>query len=162
MGAKGIPDRNQISNNHKWDLTPLFYADDQWTELFSTVKHDIEKYNQFRGKLHESAKILLEFINFHLSIHRRIDRLYTYAQLRSDEDKSNQFYLRLHQQANLLVARAAEFASFMQPEIQGIPDKVIQKFLKNISLKPYRFFIEKILRHRPHTLRPSEEKLLAM
>ena len=162
MGDKRIPDRSHIPNNFKWDLRPLFENDDQWDELYTIVEYDFEKYSKFKGHLHESANLLKDFISFHLSIRRRLDRLYTYAHLRSDQDKSNQFYLGLLQRANVLVTRAGEVASFMQPEIQEIPDKVIQRFIKDASLKTYRFYLEKILRQRPHTLQQSEEKLLAM
>ena len=162
MSVKRIPDRSHIPDNYKWDLGPLFANDDQWAELYTIVENDFEKYSKFKGHLHESAKVLKEFIYFHLSIHRRLDRLYTYAHLRSDQDKSNQLYLGFLQRANYLVTRAGEVASFMQPEIQAIPDNVIHRFIKDATLKPYRFYLEKILRHRPHTLEASEEKILAM
>jgi oligoendopeptidase F len=162
MGTKVIPNRNRIPNHHKWDLTPLFANEDQWSELYSSVEKDFEKYNKFKGHLHESTKLLKEFIDFHLLIHRRIDRLFTYAQLRSDQDKSNQFYLGLLQRANHLVTRATEVASFLRPEILEFQDDIIQKFIESIQLRPFRFYLEKILRHRPHTLGQSEEKLLAM
>ena len=63
-----------------------------------------------------------EAIDFHLSLTRKMESIYTYAHLKSDEDKSNQFYLGLHQRAVNLHARASESASFITPEIQSIPD----------------------------------------
>ena len=162
MSTRRIPERKDISDKHQWDLTPLFHTDEAWAELQTTIEWEIGNYSRFNGHLHESAKMLCGCIEFHLSILRRLDRLYTYAQLRSDQDKSDQFYLGMLQQATNLVTRAAESASFITPEIQSIPDDLIEGFLKNSSLGPYRFFIEKILRNKPYTLGPSEEKLLAM
>ena len=93
---------------------------------------------------------------------RRIERLYTYAHLKSDEDKSNQHYLGLHQKALNLYTRASEMASFMTPEIQSIPDEVVNRYLEDKSLQEYNFYLEKILRLKPHTRSESEEQILAM
>lgn len=162
MSTKRIPERTSIPENHKWNLTPLFSTDDDWTELQNTIEQEIEIYSRFKGHLHESAIILSECIEFHLSILRRLDRIYTYAQLRSDQDKSDQFYLGLVQRATNLVTRASEFASFMTPEIQSLPDDLMRRYRDDVSLKPYLFFLDKILRNKPHTLGAAEEKLLAM
>ena len=162
MSTKRIPARTSISDNDKWDLTPLFNNDDEWTELHATIEQEFEIYNQFSGRLQESAAVLSQSIEFHLSILQRLDRLYTYAHLRSDQDKSDQFYLGLFQRATNLVTRASEVASFLTPEIQSIPDRLVERFVENTSLQSYRFYLEKILRNKSHTLGPSEEKLLAM
>ena len=162
MSARRIPERTRIPDNHKWNLTPLFSTDADWAGLLKTIEREIELYGQFNGHLHESSTMLRKCIEFHLAILRRLDRLYTYAQLRSDQDKSDQFYLGLIQKATNLVTRASECASFMIPEIQSLADDLIGRFLDDISLKPYRFFLEKILRNKPHTLGAAEEKLLAM
>ena len=63
--------------------------------------------------LKDSINIFKEAIEFHLSLIREIERIYTYVHLKSDEDKSNQFYLGLYQRAASLHTRAAECASFM-------------------------------------------------
>jgi oligoendopeptidase F len=95
-------------------------------------------------------------------VSRRVEQLYTYAHLKSDEDKSNQFYLGLHQKALNLYTRASEMASFLTPEIQSIPDEVANRYLEDESLNEYKFYLEKILRYKPHTRSESEEQILAM
>ena len=101
-------------------------------------------------------------LNFILGLTRRIEKLYTYAHLKSDEDKSDQFYLGLHQRALNVYTRASEMASFMTPEIQSIPDEVVNRYLADELLGEYKFYLEKILRYKPHTRNESEEQILAM
>jgi oligoendopeptidase F len=146
MTKKAIPERKEIPEEHRWVLTALFETDDQWEELFIEVEKELENYKTYNGHLKESVTVCKEAVEFHLGLLRRIERLYTYAHLKSDEDKSDQFYLGLHQRAVNLYTRVSETASFMTPEIQSIPDEIINQYLEDESLKEFTFYLEKILR----------------
>ena len=130
MVKKLIPERKDIPEEHRWILTPLFETDDQWEELFNQVEKDLDRYKSYKRRLKESVTVFKEALDFHLGFLRRIERLYTYAHLKSDEDKSDQFYLGLHQRAVNLLTRGSESASYMTPEIQAIPDEIIKKYCK--------------------------------
>ena len=162
MKTNTIPHRDDIPEAHRWDLTPLFASDEFWQEAFTALEAQIAGYEQFRGKLGESAEGLKAAIDFHLTFQRQIERLYTYAHLRSDEDKSNQQTLGIYRKAVNLHTRAAELSSFMTPEIQAIADEVMQRYLSDPCLQEVRFYLEKKLRYKPHTLGESEEQILAM
>ncbi|MGD8262498.1 MAG: oligoendopeptidase F [Desulfobacterales bacterium] len=162
MSEKRIPQRKDIPEEQRWNLTPLFESDSAWETLFLEIESELESYSSFRGRLQESVNVFREAIEFHLDITRKIDRVYTYAHLRSDEDKSNQFYLGLHQRAISLFTRASELSSFLTPEIQSLGDEVINLYIEDKSLSEYRFYLQKILRYKPHTRNEAEEKILAM
>lgn len=162
MTKKLIPARKDIPDDHKWDLMPLFKNDEGWEMLFGEVEREFEAYTNFKGRLKDSLAVFTDAIEFHLMITRKIEKLYTYAHLKSDEDKSNQFYLGMHQRAINLFTRASEVSSFMTPEIQSLPDNVIHAYLEDDAIKAYRFYLEKILRYKPHTRSESEERILAM
>ena len=162
MTKKTIPERKNIPDDHKWDLTALFNSDRDWEKWFAEVESQINSYAAFKGRLTESVHVFKEAIDFHLLLTRKIERIYTYAQLKSDEDKSNQFYLRLHQRAVGLNNRASESSSFMVPEIQAIADDQMNAYLADESLAAYQFYLQKILRYKPHTRSESIEHVLAM
>jgi oligoendopeptidase F len=162
MSGKLIPARKDIPADHKWDLSGLFESDKSWENLFSAIEKDLVSYDRYRGHLKDSPTIFKEAIEFHLGLTRKLERVYTYAHLKSDEDKSDQHYLGLHQSALNLSTRASEAASFMTPEIQAIADDVINRYLADDSLIEFKFYLEKILRFKPHTRSESEEHLLAM
>ena len=162
MSKKLIPERKDIPDEYKWVLTPLFETDDQWEALFKEVEQELLLYKNFKGRLKESVAVIREAVEFHLGLTRRIERIYTYAHLKSDEDKSDQFYLGLHQKAINLFTRASESASFMRPEIQAIPDETVSQYLADEALAEFHFYLEKILRHKPYTRSESEEQILAM
>jgi oligoendopeptidase F len=162
MSGKLIPARKDIPNDHKWDLSGLFESDISWETRFSELEDELATYDKYRGHLKDSVAVFKAAIEFHLGLTRKLERVYTYAHLKSDEDKSNQYYLGLHQRALNLVARASETASFMTPEIQAIADKVINQYLADDSLSEFKFYLEKIRRYKPHTRSESEEHILAM
>ena len=162
MSTKMIAERKEVSDEDKWVLIPLFESDEAWESLFSEIEKKSESYDDYRGRLKESVRLFKEAIEFHLGLTRKIERLYTYAHLKSDEDKSNQHYFGLHQRALNVYTRASEMASFMTPEIQSMPDAVVSRYLADKSLGEYKFYLEKILRNKPHTRSESEEQILAM
>lgn len=161
MTTHTIPARSDIPENHQWDLSPLFDSADQWDALYEAVARDLDGYAAFRGRLAESAAYLAEAIAYDLEVSRKLDRLYTYAHLRSDEDKSDTAHLGRFQRAASLYTRAAEASSFYRPELVAIPSAVMTAFLEHPALAAYRFHLESILRYAPHTLSNAEEALLA-
>jgi oligoendopeptidase F len=157
-----VPDRKDVADEHKWNLSALYESDQTWEAGFTAAEADLGAYDKFKGHLQDSVAVFKAAIEFHLLLTRRLERVYTYAQLKSDQDKSNQFYLGLHQRALNLFTRASERASFMTPEIQALADEVIGEYLADDSLQAYAFYLAKILRYKPHTRTESEEHLLAM
>ena len=162
MTTRTIPDRSAIPPNHQWDLTPLFAQDAEWQTLFDQLTSELSGYEPYRGHLGESPEALKAAITFDLDLSRRIERLYTYAHLKNDENKSNQTYLAMYQRAVSLYTRASELSSFMRPEIMAIPAETMQAFLTSDALADYHFYLDKMLRHRPHTLTEPMENMLAM
>jgi oligoendopeptidase F len=162
MTQRTIPERKDIPDDDKWDLRPLFHSDKDWEKKVAEVESRIGLYADYKGRLKDSVNVLKEAIDFHLSMTREIESIYNFAHLKSDEDKSNQYYLGLHQRAVNLNTRATESASFITPEIQSIPYDQMNSFLADDSLEEYKFFLEKILRYKPHTRSETVEHILAM
>ena len=162
MSGKPIPERKEIADQDKWDLAALFDSDKLWETMVAELEDELSDFSKYKGRLKDSIAVLKEAVEFHLGFTRRLEKVYTYAHLKSDQDKSNQYYLGFHQKALNLFTRAAETASFMKPEIQAIEDEVINQYLADESIIEYKFYLEKILRHKPHTRSESEEHILAM
>ncbi|MDR3237779.1 MAG: oligoendopeptidase F, partial [Spirochaetia bacterium] len=160
--ADHLPERGEIEEKYRWDLSPLFTDESEWEKLFGEIENSIDRYETFKGTLHESFEKFRAAVEFDTEISRKIDRLYAYAHLKSDEDKSDQRYLALYERSISLYTKCAELASFMTPEIQSIPDGLMAAYTSEPAMKDYVFFFEKILRYKPHTLSPEVEQILAM
>ena len=162
MPSQKIPERREIADEHKWDLSDLFKSDKTWEQMFADIEAELASYEKYKGHLKDSAALFKEALEYHLGLTRKLERVYTYSHLKSDEDKSNQYYLGFHQRALNLFTRASEAASFMTPEIQAMPDDIISRYLADDALVEFKFYLEKILRYKPHTRSESEEQILAM
>ena len=110
----------------------------------------------------ESLDLFRGTLEYDTALSRELEKLYTYAHLKSDEDKSNQFYLGMYQKVVNLYTRISEASSFITPEIQQLDDNLVKNFMEHESLKDYRFYIEKIIRYKPHTRTHEIEQILAM
>ncbi|MFW6229153.1 MAG: oligoendopeptidase F, partial [Alkalispirochaeta sp.] len=61
-----------------------------------------------------------------------------------------------------IASKISAAMSFFAPELQQIPEHRIDEFLKDPLLAEFVTSLNKVLRYRPYTLSPGEEKLLAM
>ena len=99
---------------------------------------------------------------FDLDLDRAGERLGNYAFLKTAEDVGESQYQRMHGRFMAAASRAAQAASFIRPEILAIAASKMKTFLDSPALAPYKLILERVLRYKPHTLGPGEEKLLAM
>lgn len=160
--TKKIPPRSQVRTEHTWDLAPLFKDDASWERAYRKLDKAIDGFDRFRGKLGRGPKVLRDAYDFEVEFEKLAERLGNYAFLKASEDVANQTYQGMVQRYTYLATKASERASFIAPEIQAIPKKKIQEYLKSPLLKDYKFSLEKLLRYRPHILSEGEERVLAM
>jgi oligoendopeptidase F len=159
---KKLLPRAKVNPADCWDLSSLFKTDDQWERAFNQWEVETAGYSAFAGTLGQSAAQLAELLEFDIALDRAGDRLSTYAFLKSAEDVANSKYQDLVGRFRHAATRASELASFIRPEILSIPAATMEGFLADEALAPHRLTLERILRYKPHTLSPAEEKLLAM
>nr|WP_320191815.1 oligoendopeptidase F [uncultured Desulfobacter sp.] len=154
--------RKEVPQSDCWDLSPMFQTTEAWESLFQDLEKKIPTYDDFKGTLAQGPERLLACIEFDHGVGRDMDRLYTYAHLKNDEDKTQSDNEALFQRASNLYTRIGEASSFMSPEIQAIPSDQLKIFLDQDAFKPYRFYLEQMIRYIPHTKDAATEQLLAM
>jgi len=159
---KMLPERSKVKQADTWDLSSLFSSDEAWQREFARWEKEIPQYEQFRGKLGESADELARCLEFDSQFSRQAERLGTYAFLKTTENTADSRYQAMKGRFQNAASRAGQAASYIRPEILSIASAKMKKFLAADRLEPYRLRLERILRYKKHTLSRSEEKLLAM
>lgn len=154
--------RSEVPAEDCWDLSKLFPSDEAWEEALPEFESKSKQISDFKGTLLQSATRLREALDFIHETGQLSERLAYYAHLRVAEDVgSSPSQSRMARYQNIATQFAAQ-SSFLAPEIQAIPDEVISEWLQTTELEPYRIYLHKLLRYKPHILTESEERLLAM
>ncbi|NLG28601.1 MAG: oligoendopeptidase F family protein, partial [Chloroflexi bacterium] len=154
--------RQDVPVEDKWNVGQMYADDAAWEADFADAQGLPALVEAYRGRLGESAEVLGQALTIWFDALRRFEKVYVYAHLRNDEDLSNDTYKGMLDRARTALVRLSTAGSYLSPEILTIDDVRISAWLAGRDLAPYAFWIKDILRAKPHTLTPSEERLLAM
>lgn len=158
---KILKTRDEINNEDKWKVEEIYASDTLWEEDFEFLKQEAIKIKDFEGKLSE-GKTLLEYFEVSEKISRLAETLFVFAHLKSDEDTSNNKYQVLKDKIDTFLAELRSYGSFFTPEILSLPEGHMDRVIKEVEeLKKYKFFIEDLLKMKPHTLSKEAEEILA-
>ncbi|MFZ5646057.1 MAG: oligoendopeptidase F [Bacillota bacterium] len=158
----GLPKRDEVPEKYRWKLEDIYSGDDLWEKDFKQVQEMMGKIETYRGRLGESSAVLLEALRLQDRIQEITEKVYTYARMRKDEDNTNNTYQALTDRAEGLNTRVMTALSFIVPEILALPAEILERFLQeNPELDLYRFALAELIRHKPHTLSPAEERIIA-
>jgi oligoendopeptidase F len=160
--VKALPPRSKVKPSDCWDLSKLFKSGAEWEREFSKWSVTAKKFEQFRGKLGQSAAIIAKLMQFDAEVNRVGERLGSFAYLRTSEDQSNSDAQRMKGRFQHAASEIAQAASWIRPELLAVPAKKMQAFLKSKELAPWKLALERTLRYRAHILSKREENLLAM
>lgn len=159
--------RCDVAENDRWNLTHLYPSLADWQkELQTVVVSDNPPFfapiSKYKGMLCESAKNLLETLETFFAIERKLRKLYTYAHLLHDEEITKEESKQAYDTIVGIYHQFSQETAWMQPEILEMDEIKLQNCLKDPLLKDYRFFLEKLVRLKPHTLREDQEELMAL
>ena len=157
-----IPARSDIAATDQWDLTRLYPSPDDWEQGFAQYEQMLPRIASFKGTLGQSAAALRACLEFLNELEALDERVGYYAHLRTSEDVgSSEHQARFARYLNV-ASRAAAEQSYITPEIQAIPDAVIEQFLADEALVEFAISLRKLLRYKPHVLDEARERLLAL
>lgn len=160
--SKGVPLRKEIDDQFKWAVDEIYPSMEKWNEDYAKVKELLSHIMPLKGKLNETTS-LLQCLKLSDELSQILGRVFVFAALKKDEDTSNTENQGNTQKAEDLMQKVSTELSFIRPEVLSIPTEDIEKmFAENNELKFYSFYLEQILRLKPHTLSPKEEQLLSM
>ncbi len=158
-----VPQREDIDAKYKWKLEDIYPDTVAWNADFAYAEKNYPKLEQYKGKLGESGKKLVECLALRDTLNMKLGALYVYSFMKFHEDTRVSFYQELQQRISALDAQVEAATAFIEPEILKIPDDKLKKFLKKEkSLKPYEFSINDLIRSKAHILSEEEEAILAM
>ena len=162
MTDRKLNTREEADARYKWAIEDLYKDDEDWKRDYELLKSRIPELTKFRGRLGESAEVLLSMQKLSDELNQLLEKVYVYANQRLHENTDNSTYQNLASQAQGLLVELSESLSFVEPELMELPDGIIETFLdKNEELSVYRQYFENIIRQKKHVLPTEQEQLLA-
>lgn len=156
------PDRSQVEDKYKWNLSDMYPTVDAWKAEVSDITSRIDKLAAYKGKLGSNASTLHEALTAFFGVLKAYYKAATYAGNLSNENLNIAANQALDQQITSIGTRFGEATAFMEPEILSIPRKKMQKFFRERpALQEFSMYIDNIQRLQAHTLSEAEEKILA-
>lgn len=162
MTDRKLNTRKEADARYKWAIEDLYKDDEDWKRDYELLKSRIPELTKFRGRLGESAEVLLSMQKLSDELNQLLEKVYVYANQRLHENTDNSTYQNLASQAQGLLVELSESLSFVEPELMELPDGIIETFLdENEELLVYRQYFENIIRQKKHVLPTEQERLLA-
>ena len=162
MTDRKLNTREEADARYKWAIEDLYKNDEDWKRDYELLKSRIPELTKFRGRLGESAEVLLSMQKLSDELNQLLEKVYVYANQRLHENTDNSTYQNLASQAQGLLVELSESLSFVEPELMELPDGIIETFLdENEELSVYRQYFENIIRQKKHVLPTEQEQLLA-
>ncbi|MGL4525124.1 MAG: oligoendopeptidase F [Spirochaetia bacterium] len=156
-----IPERSSVDQKNKWNLIKLFPSDKAWQDALKAFMMDYPRLSALQTTMLESAKNLRDALDTYIQCDMRAERLGYYAMLRLQENiedsTANAHYLQFLQ----VQADYSKVVSFFRPKIQDLDTQTLSGWIQTETLRPFKIYIDKIIRFKPHILPPDQEALLA-
>lgn len=159
---KKLPLHSELPVDKTWDLSAVYSDLSLWEADFSKIDGLLEKAVAYKGRLGESASVLVEAFKACDTLDRLIEKVYNYAHLLSDEDTSISAHRALVDRSSAKYADISGEISWFEPELLSLSKSRLNEYTSCDELKFYHRTLTEILRDKPHTLSAKEERLLGM
>lgn len=159
---KNIPKRSEVDKRFTWAIEDLYASDELWQEEYNRIKDMLPRISEYQGKLSESAETLLGYLKLSDELYQLMERVYVYANQKNHEDTANPVYQDLSSKAGTLYVQLSSATAFATPEILSIPEEKLKQYIQECEgLRLYEFYLQDIIRIKPHVLSAEMESLLA-
>ena len=155
-----IKERNEIEEQYKWDLSSLFKSDDDFENALKNIDDEINKLADYQGKLN-NADDVLAYLKKESDVVRKVSNINNYASLRNAENTIDETAQSMSSRAFGKYVLLETVTAYVQPELLSLDDQTLENITNDEKLKDYRFYLEKIIKRKKHTLSVEQEEVLA-
>ncbi len=152
--------RNQIDNKYKWDLTQIYKQDDDAKTQLKELAKYVEVVADFKGKLGDKSQ-LKKFFTLSSDLGQKLNKLGVYVFLKRSEDLEVQKYIEIGNQIDALSNKFSVAQAFVESEILSLDESHLQELIADPNFANNRFYLQDLMRNKPHVLSTAEETLVA-
>ncbi|MCQ9209142.1 oligoendopeptidase F [Granulicatella seriolae] len=154
--------RSEVPEELTWDLTTIYADDQEFDRDLQAVKDAIPELAAYQGKVHQSSKDLLDYIEKSLEAELLIETAYVYSHLKNDQDTGEDKYQVMNQKALAVYTELEAAMAWFEPELLEIEDAHLEAFyVEQPELKVYKTYLDALRVQKGHVLDGAQEALLA-
>ncbi len=160
--AQSIPERSEIDDRYKWDLSDIYDSWEQWEQDFERCQELMDELVAKKGTLSGGPEQVLAAYGLNDKVGRIAYKLFRFPMLSYDTDQRNNELLGRIQRVQNLFAEFGTKTAWFDPEVLSIDEETMMSWIdEDERLEPYRFPISEIYRQREHLLDEEGERLLS-
>lgn len=153
--------RKEIENKYKWNLEKMYLDSSKIEEDIKFIEKSYEDIKEYKGKMSDSAENFYNSLKIMEDSSRRLSYLYAYTHMKHHEDTRINENLADATKSEMIASELGKATAFIVPEIIGMDSSLLETFLKDERIAPYKKMIDEILRDKPYTLSEKEEEIMA-
>lgn len=153
--------RSEIDEKYKWDLSSIYSSNKDIDKDFDLARSLSKEIIEYKNKDIKTVEDLYNLLELDIKLSRILDKIVLYSNLKVCEDASSSENQELYGRAINFVTQISTDIAFISNKILSIDDDVISKLLNDKLLSEYKFFLEDLLRVKPHMLSDTEEELIS-
>jgi len=155
-------ERSSIPEKYRWNLADLYPSQEAWSASRESLVKRVSTFAEYKGHLGDSPQALAVALQAMFAFDNDLKRLNFYAAALADEDTRAALPLEMRQAAERIGVQFSAATSWIRPEILSLDPAKVRAFLaQEPKLAPFRFYLEEVLRWKPHTLSAGEERVIA-
>lgn len=153
--------RDEVPVEQTWKLEDLFQTPADWEAEIATIETELSSFLTYKGRLHESAKTLLECLELQEKVVMKLILVFVYAQLKQSGDGTDPVNQANASVISNLRSKVDAALSFIKSEIIAMDQETIQAYMQEDGLKPFEKTLLDILDEKKYRLSPETEEVLA-
>ena len=154
--------REEIANQYKWDLTQIYNTEEEFNQVYQSLKQEIETFSKHETSMAENASNFYHTLKTYYDISRKLEKLYVYTSLLFDTNTANNHNQSLHLKVSNLYDDWSKVSYFVSPTILKKDYSEIETYYQEEpKLLDYEILLKREFRYKEHTLSDIEEKLLS-
>ncbi len=160
MNQNIIPNRKDVPQNDKWNLSSLYENDEQWEKDLKQISSLTKKVLAFKGRLSESSAVFLDALKSLQDLSLKIETVYHYSSLLQSADANDATANDKYGRAMMEYTKMASEISFFNPEMQAIEESKLNEWKNLPEFADFKIYIEKSLYLKKYILSEKEERIL--
>lgn len=158
-----VPERTEMARQYRWNAESLFPDHKTWSQAADDVAGSLREVAAFKGRLGQSADVLLQALRARDDFIQRLEAVMVYAGMSHSVDTGDETAAAMDARADALYARCRAEIAFFDPEIVAIGGDRIQRWIdEEPGLTAYGQYFENLIRQSSHVRDEEVEEVLSL